>query len=200
MKKLCFVDIFHVVGLLFFCDSGNLWPWSVLQYSSTTHHLSCWLQLKKGTELLVCVCVCVFNIFFWVLKIPSSMIKAFDWDLWGILFYFAETFFPEYGVHPGLRLCGDCHFLFRDWVRTFIFSRRNNPFVFDCEVKVCCVFFFFLSSNRLLMYGCVTLMKHVSQLGGDFFFTDCLFYGAIVSATDPGKNPSTHFCWAIQLL
>uniref|UniRef100_A0A8C6KL25 Sodium/hydrogen exchanger n=1 Tax=Nothobranchius furzeri TaxID=105023 RepID=A0A8C6KL25_NOTFU len=37
----------------------------------------------------------------------------------------------------------------------------------------------------LLMYGCVMLMKQFSQLGGDFFFTDCLFYGAIVSATDP---------------
>ncbi|KAJ8407190.1 hypothetical protein AAFF_G00288660 [Aldrovandia affinis] len=37
----------------------------------------------------------------------------------------------------------------------------------------------------LLMYGCVTLMKRVGQLDGDFFFTDCLFFGAIVSATDP---------------
>ncbi|XP_063732110.1 LOW QUALITY PROTEIN: sodium/hydrogen exchanger 6a [Eleginops maclovinus] len=37
----------------------------------------------------------------------------------------------------------------------------------------------------LVMYGCVVLMKQVGQLGGDFFFTDCLFFGAIVSATDP---------------
>ncbi|KAF3838607.1 hypothetical protein F7725_010375, partial [Dissostichus mawsoni] len=37
----------------------------------------------------------------------------------------------------------------------------------------------------LLMYGCVLLMKQVGQLGGDFFFTDCLFFGAILSATDP---------------
>uniref|UniRef100_A0AAQ5XV82 Sodium/hydrogen exchanger n=1 Tax=Amphiprion ocellaris TaxID=80972 RepID=A0AAQ5XV82_AMPOC len=37
----------------------------------------------------------------------------------------------------------------------------------------------------LLMYGCVMLMKQMGQLGGDFFFTDCLFFGAIVSATDP---------------
>ncbi|CAJ1058853.1 sodium/hydrogen exchanger 6a [Xyrichtys novacula] len=37
----------------------------------------------------------------------------------------------------------------------------------------------------LLMYGCVMLMKQLGQLGGDFFFTDCLFFGAIVSATDP---------------
>ncbi|KAM9741986.1 sodium/hydrogen exchanger 6a [Menidia menidia] len=37
----------------------------------------------------------------------------------------------------------------------------------------------------LLMYGCVTLMKRMGQLGGDFFFTDCLFFGAIISATDP---------------
>ncbi|XP_035289219.1 sodium/hydrogen exchanger 6-like [Anguilla anguilla] len=37
----------------------------------------------------------------------------------------------------------------------------------------------------LVMYGCVMLMKQVGQLGGDFFFTDCLLFGAIVSATDP---------------
>ncbi|XP_069049794.1 sodium/hydrogen exchanger 6a isoform X2 [Lepisosteus oculatus] len=37
----------------------------------------------------------------------------------------------------------------------------------------------------MIMYGCVMLMKKVGQLGGDFFFTDCLFFGAIVSATDP---------------
>uniref|UniRef100_A0AAY4CLD3 Sodium/hydrogen exchanger n=1 Tax=Denticeps clupeoides TaxID=299321 RepID=A0AAY4CLD3_9TELE len=37
----------------------------------------------------------------------------------------------------------------------------------------------------LLMYGCVMLMKQIGQLAGDFFFTDCLFFGAIVSATDP---------------
>ncbi|XP_037605203.1 sodium/hydrogen exchanger 6-like isoform X2 [Sebastes umbrosus] len=37
----------------------------------------------------------------------------------------------------------------------------------------------------LIMYGVVSFMKVVGQLGGDFFFTDCLFFGAIVSATDP---------------
>nr|XP_023653471.1 sodium/hydrogen exchanger 6-like isoform X1 [Paramormyrops kingsleyae] len=37
----------------------------------------------------------------------------------------------------------------------------------------------------LLMYGFVTLIARVGQLGGDFYFTDCLFFGAIVSATDP---------------
>ncbi|XP_051505164.1 sodium/hydrogen exchanger 6a [Myxocyprinus asiaticus] len=37
----------------------------------------------------------------------------------------------------------------------------------------------------LLMYGCVMLMKQIGHLAGDFFFTDCLFFGAIVSATDP---------------
>ncbi|XP_056665453.1 sodium/hydrogen exchanger 6 isoform X2 [Monodelphis domestica] len=36
-----------------------------------------------------------------------------------------------------------------------------------------------------IMYGCVTLMKVTGQLGGDFYFTDCLLFGAIVSATDP---------------
>uniref|UniRef100_A0A671VBW4 Sodium/hydrogen exchanger n=1 Tax=Sparus aurata TaxID=8175 RepID=A0A671VBW4_SPAAU len=37
----------------------------------------------------------------------------------------------------------------------------------------------------LIMYGFVSFMKVIGQLGGDFFFTDCLFFGAIVSATDP---------------
>ncbi|NWZ19606.1 SL9A6 protein, partial [Asarcornis scutulata] len=36
-----------------------------------------------------------------------------------------------------------------------------------------------------VMYGCVALMKVTGQLGGDFYFTDCLLFGAIVSATDP---------------
>ncbi|XP_056267114.1 sodium/hydrogen exchanger 6-like isoform X1 [Pseudoliparis swirei] len=37
----------------------------------------------------------------------------------------------------------------------------------------------------LIMYGVVSFMKVVGQLGGDFYFTDCLFFGAIISATDP---------------
>lgn len=41
---------------------------------------------------------------------------------------------------------------------------------------------------RLIMYGFVWFMKAVGQLGGDFYFTDCLFFGAIVSATDPGTR------------
>lgn len=41
---------------------------------------------------------------------------------------------------------------------------------------------------RLIMYGFVWFMKAVGQLGGDFYFTDCLFFGAIVSATDPGMH------------
>uniref|UniRef100_A0A452TZQ0 Sodium/hydrogen exchanger n=1 Tax=Ursus maritimus TaxID=29073 RepID=A0A452TZQ0_URSMA len=36
-----------------------------------------------------------------------------------------------------------------------------------------------------IMYGCVTLIKVTGQLAGDFYFTDCLLFGAIVSATDP---------------
>ncbi len=38
------------------------------------------------------------------------------------------------------------------------------------------------------MYGCVMLMKQIGHLSGDFFFTDCLLFGAIVSATDPGTT------------
>ncbi|XP_012873506.1 PREDICTED: sodium/hydrogen exchanger 6 [Dipodomys ordii] len=36
-----------------------------------------------------------------------------------------------------------------------------------------------------IMYGCVMLMKVTGQLARDFYFTDCLLFGAIVSATDP---------------
>ncbi|KAG7467191.1 hypothetical protein MATL_G00150720 [Megalops atlanticus] len=36
-----------------------------------------------------------------------------------------------------------------------------------------------------LMYGVVKLMQAVGQLGDKFYYTDCLFFGAIISATDP---------------
>ncbi|XP_053311167.1 sodium/hydrogen exchanger 7 isoform X2 [Spea bombifrons] len=36
-----------------------------------------------------------------------------------------------------------------------------------------------------LMYGVVKLMALVGQLHGKFYYTDCLFFGAIISATDP---------------
>ncbi|XP_067903170.1 sodium/hydrogen exchanger 6a [Heterodontus francisci] len=37
----------------------------------------------------------------------------------------------------------------------------------------------------LIMYGCVKLMALIGQLSGDFYFTDCLLFGALISATDP---------------
>ncbi|KAJ7993356.1 hypothetical protein DPEC_G00271570 [Dallia pectoralis] len=36
-----------------------------------------------------------------------------------------------------------------------------------------------------LMYGVVKLMKVLGQLTDKFYYTDCLFFGAIISATDP---------------
>ncbi|XP_028259245.1 sodium/hydrogen exchanger 7 [Parambassis ranga] len=36
-----------------------------------------------------------------------------------------------------------------------------------------------------LMYGVVKLMQVVGQLADKFYYTDCLFFGAIISATDP---------------
>lgn len=39
------------------------------------------------------------------------------------------------------------------------------------------------------MYGFVKAMVHVGQLKtGDFHFTDCLFFGSLMSATDPGND------------
>lgn len=43
-----------------------------------------------------------------------------------------------------------------------------------------------VSACRNLMYGVVKLMEVVGQLGNKFYYTDCLFFGAIISATDPG--------------
>lgn len=38
------------------------------------------------------------------------------------------------------------------------------------------------------MYGFVLGMIELGQLDKmDFYFTDCLFFGALISATDPGK-------------
>ncbi|KAJ0065192.1 hypothetical protein NL108_006542, partial [Boleophthalmus pectinirostris] len=39
-----------------------------------------------------------------------------------------------------------------------------------------------------LMYGVVKLMQVAGQLMDKFYYTDCLFFGAIISATDPGIN------------
>uniref|UniRef100_A0A452U0G3 Sodium/hydrogen exchanger n=1 Tax=Ursus maritimus TaxID=29073 RepID=A0A452U0G3_URSMA len=36
-----------------------------------------------------------------------------------------------------------------------------------------------------LMYGVARLMRTVGQLSDKFYYTDCLFFGAIISATDP---------------
>lgn len=45
-----------------------------------------------------------------------------------------------------------------------------------------------LSVFRNLMYGVVKLMQVVGQLTDKFYYTDCLFFGAIISATDPGTT------------
>ncbi|KAF4801798.1 Sodium/hydrogen exchanger 9 [Turdus rufiventris] len=43
-----------------------------------------------------------------------------------------------------------------------------------------------LASNRLIMYGFVKAMVHIGQLKQwEFHFTDCLFFGSLMSATDP---------------
>lgn len=39
------------------------------------------------------------------------------------------------------------------------------------------------------MYGVVRLMELAGQLTDRFYYTDCLFFGAIISATDPGETP-----------
>jgi len=91
---------------------------------------------------------------------------------------FLETFLQELGLHSCLCICGNRGVLFHHWVSLFSVFLEGLLYENDeCEnqlSEVCGLFF------RLLMYGCVTLMKQIGQLGGDFFFTDCLFFGAIV--------------------
>lgn len=41
---------------------------------------------------------------------------------------------------------------------------------------------------RNLMYGVVKLMQVLGQLTDKFYYTDCLFFGAVISATDPGTS------------
>ena len=44
------------------------------------------------------------------------------------------------------------------------------------------------------MYGFVKAMVHAGQLkNGDFHFTDCLFFGSLMSATDPGNCSNNAF-------
>lgn len=48
--------------------------------------------------------------------------------------------------------------------------------------------------NRLIMYGFVKAMVYAGQLkNGDFHFTDCLFFGSLMSATDPGNCSNNMF-------
>lgn len=50
------------------------------------------------------------------------------------------------------------------------------------------------------MYGVVKLMHVFGQLTDKFYYTDCLFFGAIISATDPGMSSLfVHFNFAVAL-
>lgn len=68
------------------------------------------------------------------------------------------------------------------WVVSHTLWQCCNPMRSFILTALVHVFYLF----RLIMYGFVWFMKVVGQLGGDFYFTDCLFFGAIISATDPG--------------
>lgn len=74
--------------------------------------------------------------------------------------------------------------MFHHWVSVFLLpvSGQFETRSFSCEDHVC----FDVSISRNLMYGVVKLMQVVGQLTDKFYYTDCLFFGAIISATDPG--------------
>lgn len=113
--------------------------------------------------------------------------------------FVTETFLQEYWLHPGLRFYGNscillCHWVSRftipklpsySWILTLVFIWQTSLLIgrsLSGSFMTCKNLLF-----RLIMYGFVSFMKVVGQLGGDFYFTDCLFFGAIVSATDPGR-------------
>lgn len=64
--------------------------------------------------------------------------------------------------------------------------------IFCCCELTCCfdenILHPLFSIFRNLMYGVVKLMQVVGQLTDKFYYTDCLFFGAIISATDPGTT------------
>lgn len=43
-------------------------------------------------------------------------------------------------------------------------------------------------NTRACIYGFTRLMVLLGQAAGEFLLTDCLLFGAIVSATDPGST------------
>lgn len=63
-----------------------------------------------------------------------------------------------------------------------------NLTTYACVVNSGHLWFVLLSVSRNLMYGVVKLMQVVGQLTDKFYYTDCLFFGAIISATDPGMK------------
>lgn len=69
--------------MFFVCDSGDLWPWSVLQYSPPTYHLPRWLQLEKGTVL--------FQAHWWLRSLCRWLLDVLN------LFVFQRHFFRNMG-------------------------------------------------------------------------------------------------------
>lgn len=111
----------------------------------------------------------------------------------------SETFLQKHWLHPGICLYGDGYILLCYWVSHLLWIEFLICFYY-CVLRsdsvtatqwrfwsdFLCSYLYTSSPSRLIMYGFVSFMKVVGQLGGDFYFTDCLFFGAIVSATDPG--------------
>lgn len=104
----------------------------------------------------------------------------------------SETLFQKHWIHPGVCFHRNSHILLYYWVSNLVISDITSVVMFylsytakgfDPNDLYMSVF-----TPRLIMYGFVSFMKLVGQLGGDFYFTDCLFFGAIISATDPGRS------------
>ena len=103
-----------------------------------------------------------------------------------------EKLLQESWLHYNLCISWHCHLVFCHWVSfppsAFTTRRFKNPALCDRSVVSLWVTHLSVSIRRNLMYGVVKLMQVVGQLTDKFYYTDCLFFGAIISATDPGDT------------
>lgn len=121
-----------------------------------------------------------YNLGKWIHRLDMVCLNKHVFLSW----WWLETLFQKHRLHPGLRLHGNSHILLCYWV-SHVVNCDLRGFCFTNALKF---LWHYISvfSHRLIMYGFVSFMKLVGQLRGEFYFTDCLFFGAIISATDPG--------------
>lgn len=135
---------------------------------------------------------------FFLFNLSSDHCHCAD-DCWHFFLSFSDTFFATWDPSWPMLFWGRSFpvLLSGMMILLVLCWHMGNDTAATCQVPSCLQVLIMMICKtlccpllRLLMYGCVMLMKQVGQLNGDFFFTDCLFFGAIVSATDPGTCAS----------